>query len=365
MSTYGTSGPSQNTINYDSILGTSLFNYRRTLTDNISKSNPYFYKIQENGQYEDEDGGVAIQVPLLYGLAAADTYSGFDTLNTDPTDGITDAFFDWSQVAVPISISRKEERQNAAAHRMIKLMEAKMKQAETGIQEFMGKQLLQGNAINGGNIYDPYVSPRNGSYGIDPISKLIANDPTSASIQPTVGNINQSTAANSWWRNQVTQSSLTTSSKASAFFLEADNIYNNCAKGPGGPPDLILCDQRTWQIWRAAYFVKYRTEADSNANYPFPNFKFNKATVMWDEFVPDVYSNSTTVTYGTAFFINTKNCKIVYDTESNFINTPFVKPANQDAKVAHILWMGATVINNRRKLGVWDKLPSTLDFTTP
>jgi hypothetical protein len=363
MSTYGASGaPSQNTINYDSVLGTSLFNYRRTLTDNISKSNPFFYKIQENGQYEDEDGGVAIQVPLLYGLTPADTYSGYDTLNTDPTDGITDAFFDWSQMAVPITISRKEERQNAAAHRMIKLLESKMKQAETGIQEFFAKMLIQGNAFMGGNVYDPYVSPRNGSYGIDPLSKLIANDPTSASVQPTVGNINQSTK--DWWRNQVTNSSLTTSSKPTDFLLEADHIYNNCSKGPGGAPDLILTDQRTYEMWRAAYYDKYRRNAESDKNYPFENFRFNKALVMWDEFMIDSYSNSTTITYGTAFFINTKYCKVTYDTESNFINTPFVKPANQDAKVAHILWMGATTISNRRKLGVWNKIPASLTYSS-
>src|SRR4051812_28807757 len=117
MSTYGNSAPSQNTINYDAVLGTSLFNYRKKLTDNISKSNPFFYKIKENGMYEDEDGGVAIQIPLMYGLAAANTYSGYDVLDVQPTDGITNAFFNWSQAAVPISISRLEERQNATAHR--------------------------------------------------------------------------------------------------------------------------------------------------------------------------------------------------------------------------------------------------------
>jgi hypothetical protein len=364
MSTYGSgSAPSQNTINYDSVLGTSLFNYRKTLTDNISKSNPFFYKIQENGMYTDEDGGVAIQIPILYGLGQADTYSGYDVLSTDPTDGITNAFFDWRQMAVPISISRLEERQNSQAHRMVKLLETKLMQAETGLKEFFAKQLMQGAALVGsGNTYDPYISVRNGSYGIEPLNKLIALDPTSASVQPTVGNINQSTST--WWRNQVTTSALSTSSTAIQFLQEADHVYNNCSKGSGGPPDLILVDQRTFEMWRAAYYNNYRRNADSDKNYPFENFRFNRALVMWDEFVTDIYSNSTTITYGTAYFINSKNCSIVYDKESNFINTPFVKPANQDAKVAHILWMGNTCINNRRKLGVWAKLPASLTFAT-
>lgn len=362
MSTYGAAGnPSQNTINYDSILGTSLFNYRRTLADNISKSNPFFYKMQENGMYKSEDGGVAIQIPIIYQLGTADTYSGYDVLNVDPTDGITNAFYDWRQMSVPISISRLEERQNASGHRMANLLEAKIMQAEIGIKEFFAKQVLQGNALisSANNIYDPYLSTANGSYGVEPLGKLIAKDPTSAL---TVGNIAQN--SHSWWRNQVKEAVITSSSSPIAFLMEADTVYNNCAKGPGGPPDLILTDQNTYQLWRSAYYDKYRHTAPSDNNYPFENFKFNRATVTWDEFMPDWYSNSTTITYGTALFLNTKFIKIIYDKETNFVNTPFQKPTNQDAKVAHIMWMGNLAVDNRRKLGVWHKIPTSLTYSS-
>ncbi len=367
MATYGSaSAPSQNTINYDSILGTSLFNYQKTLTDNISKSNPLFYRLTENGMYESEDGGVSIQIPLMYALGRPDTYSGYDVLNTDPTDGVTNAFFDWRQMAVPISISRLEERQNSQAHRMVDLMKTKMMQAEIGMKEFFSQQIFQGAQLLGsGNIYDNYTSILNGSFGIEPLTKLIAKDPTSSSVQPTVGNINQSTSA--WWRNKIKSAVITSSSKAIDFLMEADSVYNNCSKGPGGPPDLIVCDQTTYQLWRAAYYQAYRRTADSDNNYPFENFKFNRATVVWDEFVPDVESNQSlatvsALTYGSAFFINTKYLKVKYDSQSNFVNTPFVKPTNQDAKVAHILWMGNMCINNRRKHGVWFKLPTSLTW---
>lgn len=365
MATYGASGAgNQNTINYDAILATSLFNYRRKLQDNISKSNPFFYKIQENGMYQSEDGGVSIQVNLMYALTQADTYSGYDTLNTDPTDGLTSAFFDWSQMAVPISISRLEERQNAEAHRMANLLESKIEQAELGLKEFFAKALVQGDSLKGGaqNVYDPYLSTRNGSYGVDPITKLIAVDPTSSTVQATPGGINQSTKT--WWRNQTKTSALTTASTAIQFLMEADHVYNNCAKGPGGPPDLILTDQNTFEMWRAAYYSKYRATASTDNNYPFENFKFNRATIMWDEFMIDAYSNSTTITYGSAYFFNTKYMKVIYDKETNFVNTPFQKPANQDAKIAHILWMGNTCVTNRRKLGVWCKIPASLTFPT-
>lgn len=311
--------------------------------------------------YRDEDGGVAIQIPLMYAVSNADTYSGYDVLNTDPTDGITNAFFDWRQVAVPISISRLEERQNAQAHRIVSLIESKIYQSEIGIKQFFAQSLIQGNALTGsGNIYDNYSSPANGSLGVEPLTKLVALDPTSSTVQPTVGNINQSTA--SWWRNQTKTSSLTSSNKATDFLLEADGIYNNCSKGPGGPPDFILVDQGTYQLWRAVYYNVYRRMADEDKNYPFENFRFNRALVFWDEYMIDVFSNSTTTTFGSAFLFNSKFIEVKYDKETNFVNTPFQKPVNQDAKVAHIIWMGNTCLNNRRKHGVWAKIPTSLTF---
>lgn len=359
MSTYGAAtAPSQNTINYDAILSTSLFNYRKTLQDNISKSFLLFYMLQEKGYIESEDGGVAIQIPLMYALGNADWYSGYDVLNTDPTDGITSAFFDWRQLSVPISISRLEERQNAQAHRIIDLIKAKIQQSEIGIKEKFARALMQGAIISGGSGTAVDSSNINGASGIEPLPKLIAVTPTN-----TVGNISGNTST--WWKNVTKQAVITSSSKAIDFLLEADDVYNSCAKGPGGPPNLIVTDKVTFQVWRAAYYQAYRRTADTDNNYPFENFKFNRAVVTWDEFMPDVNADAApaTLTNGTAFFLNTEFIKVKYDAETNFVNTPFQKPVNQDAKIAHIMWMGNVCISNRRKLGVWYKLPTTLTWT--
>lgn len=361
MSTYGAAGaPSQNTINYDAILSTSLFNYQRTLTDNISKSNAFFYRIQENGMYESLDGGVAIQIPLMYALGTADWYEGYDTLNTDPTDGITSAFFDWRQLAVPVSISRKEERQNSSTDRIIDLLKSKIMQAELGIKERFGRASLQGSQASGGaSLTTNDSSPFNGALGVEPLPNLISNTP---SANAAIGNVNPSTAT--WWQNQFTQSALTSANKASDFLFEMDKVYNNCAKGPGGPPDFILVDQVTYQMLNTAYYQVYRRMADSDDSFPFENIRFRRAVVTWDEFVPDTFNGTLTPNTGagTAFFINTKFCAVKYDAQTNFVATPFMKPVNQDARVAHILWMGNICISNRRKLGQWNNLPRTLTW---
>ena len=60
------------------------------------------------------------------------------------------------------------------------------------------------------------------------------------------------------------------------------------------------------------------------------------------------------------FFINSEAMSFITDTDTDFITTDFVRPENQDAKVAQILWMGAVTANNRRKLGVMDSILATI-----
>lgn len=365
MAVYGSVGaPSQNTINYDAIMSTSLFNYQRTLTDNISKSNAFFYQIQAHGFYNSLDGGISIQIPLMYALGAFDWYDSYDTLNTDPMDGITSAFFDWRQAAVPVSISRKEERQNSSTDRIVDLLKAKIMQAELGIKQGFNQALLQGSFANGTgtSIFQNSYSPATGALGIEPLFNIVNPMTPAGSANPVVGNINWQ--LQSWWQNQVLQSSLTAASNTSAFLNEAQRAFNNASKGPGGPPDLILTDQTTYELWNTAYYQVYRRQADSSDDFPFPNIKFHNALVVWDEFVPDVMNNTTNAQTGTgtALFLNTNFLQVKYDVESNFVATPFVKPVNQDARVAHIEWMGNTACSNRRKQCVWFNIPRNLSF---
>jgi len=58
--------------------------------------------------------------------------------------------------------------------------------------------------------------------------------------------------------------------------------------------------------------------------------------------------------------LNTKFWGVRVDKETNFAPTPFIKPENQDAKTAHILWLGAIGLSNRRKQGIMGKIDETI-----
>jgi len=352
--TIGAAGsPSQKITNFDALLSTSLANHNKTLTNNISTANVLFFLIKQRGNYQSVDGGTNIEIPLMHALGTADTYSGYDPLNTDPMDGITKALYEWKQVAVPITISRLEERQNA--QKIIDLLETKIEQADLGIQEFFSQLILRGGKAGGGSgsVEVAYVSSFNGSAGVSPLGLLVKKDPTTTAV----GNIDP--ASNSWWQNQTDSSSASTST---AFLQEIESLYNSCSKGPGGPPDLLLTDQVTFELIKFALYHRARHEPGTDSTFPFINVIYQGAKVVWDEFVPDIQNLTTTPNTGkgTIFMLNSKFWKVKYDSMSNFINTPFQKPANQDGKVAHILWMGEVCVNNRRKHGVLYNIARTL-----
>lgn len=351
-------GATSLTLNYDAVLSTTLFNYRRTLEDAISTANAFLFYVMKKvpgGYKKVTDLGDRMAMPLMYELGNADAYSGYDVLNVQPADGITMAFYQWRQAAVPISISGLEEKKNRGEAKIIDLLESKTKQAQLGLQQFFNQRLLYG--AGGSTITTAYTSTINGASFVDPLPLLVAFDPTASA---TIGSIDQS--LNSWWQNKLYNAG----AGATAFTTFAGmlkglrHLRNDCSKGPGGPPDLHVATQGTVELYEAALAAAHRNPSYQTADIPFDNVAFYGKPAVWDEFVPDVYSGTVTQTKGTWWMLNTQFWGIRVDKETNFAPTGFIKPENQDAKTAHILWLGAVGTSNRRKQGVMGRIDETI-----
>ena len=371
--TFGsTTATSQVTVNLDSLFGLSLAAYRKELIDNIGATNAFFHEVITAELYEGQDGGTYIQIPLMYGLTPADSYDGYDELSTVPTDGVTDAIYQWRQVAAPVVYSMREVKQNK--QRLVNLVKARIKQAELGLQEFFAQSLMWGSANQaGGSLTLPYVSPTNGSASIEPISELISYTPTT---NVSIGNINQST--NTFWQNKTITSVATS---YDAFLLEVDKTFNRAALGTGGKPKLVLMDETTYELFVHAVYQKYRyTERKVDEAYPFENTLYKGAHVVMDDKTPDVANgiaptltagggNPASLINGTGFFINPEFFKMIYEDDSDFKmledenGKTFQKPVNGDSRVGNVAWMGNLVVDNRRKQGVIGGVARTL--TTP
>ena len=357
--------PSSLTDNYDALLTTTARAMQPRIHDNITKGNKIVAWLTEHGRFRKQDGGERVKVALMHAQnSTADIYSGYGNLDTTPQDGVTSAFFEWAQLAVSIAISRKEERQNSGSSKLLSLLETKTTQAEVSAKELLNNCLVGGRitaSATDGRFLARVGRLDSGANGPLPLAALIDG---TAARSVAIGNINGATY--SFWRNQVNTSAATT---WRGFFAECVTLYNDCAKGSGGAPDLIIDDQRTWeQYWNGLsnqerYVVTDQKTIDILGGSDM--LKFRGAVRVWDEVVPDVETNAEivdaigTFTTGTSFYINSNAMEWIVDSQTDWVTTPFVHPVGQDARVAEMLWMGAIGINNRRKLGVMKSIQRT------
>ncbi len=352
-------GATSETRNYTALLSTTLENWATGIEDEISNSNFFFHMIRKNGSYVGvEDLGERAKYSLRYVNGTADTYNGYDPLNLTPIDGMTAAFYNWVQMAVPITISRIEERKNSGKFQQLDLLDEKTSQALSGIQELFGKATLAGNGVNSAAaITTAYTSPNNASVFYSPLPLLIGHSPTSGTIGSIAANVSDNGV--SWWANQ--QAAATDTNYAS-FLKDLSKLRNNCTKGVGGAPDIHLADQATYEFYEACLRSFHHNMDYKRADIPFDNILFHGKPVTWDEFLPN-WSGATTAqstTQGTWVMINSQFYMIKYDKATNFLTTPFIRPVDQDAKAASILWYGTSGVTNRRKHGVLDDINTTL-----
>lgn len=287
-------------------------------------------------------------------------------LDTTPADGITSAFYPWAQLAVPITISGLEQRQNNGPEQIRDLLRAKMTQSEASAMELLNNCVTAGKISSGATgSLNAFVS-RTGRLdssadGPHPLAFLID---AVAARSVSVGDINGSTET--FWRNQVSASTATT---FAGFKQEMGNLYNTCRRGVGGPPDLGILDQLIWELYfnslqsQERYFVTNQRIIDVLGGAGEDMLKFRNATLVWDEVVPDVGTSTANVVdsigtslqsgaHGTLYFVNSNALEYIVHTDADWTQTEFITPVNQDAKVAHLLWQGQVVATNRRKNGV-------------
>ena len=308
-----TYGPS----NVDALLSTTLASIpKKKFADNIFTKIPAFMWFKKKAKLT-VDGGANLLMPLMYGKnATAKSYSGYGIIDTTPQEGLTAASYLWAQYAATISISGLEERvQNVGTAAIIKLLESKVTQAEMSLADKLDIDLWA-SSVTGTNI--------------NTITTLVDQTTTTGQV---------SKSANTWWQCQTTASG----SFAARGLPDMRNLYNNITNQSlaKGAPDLICSDQPSYQYYEATVQPQLRYSDTDMADAGFENLRFKGATMTYDPNTPS----------GKMYFLSSDSIKLVTNKGTNFITTKFVVPANQDAKVAQILWAGQLASDNIRRLG--------------
>lgn len=312
------------------MLSTTLKNYRKTLTDNIHNSNAIFYLLKKNGAIKEESGGERIVEPLLYGKNdTAKSYAGYDLLDTTPQEGIDSAEFNWKQYSVSVTISGEEERKNKGnKFKIIDILDARTKQAEMSLTS----ALVQGIFSDG-----------TGNSSKD-LTGLVAM----VSASGTYGGINS--AVYTWWAANVDSSSNTIT------LPEMRTSFNSSSLGGKDTPDLIVTTQTIFETYEGLFTNVAVTGSNARAgDFTTPSESQKKVA---DGGFQTLAFKGTPITYdedcnsGCMYMLNTRHMKLVVHEDANFETTEFVKPENQDAQVAQILFMGNLTCNRRKSFAL-------------
>ncbi len=283
----------------------AVFN-RLTLFDFLSKKN----KVRRGG-------GTSIIVPIRSSAnSTAASYSNYQPIDTTPQDNETAAQFLYKQYAASISLSGKEERiQNKGKYEVIDLVRTKIEDAEMSLRSTINTAL----------------------FASSPASQDVGSLVTSIDATSSIGQINSTTY--SFW-----QSTNTTSGSFSAQGLaDMRTLWSTLEQRmPISAPDLLLTTTTIRDYYEASLTPQQRfAPSDNTGNGSFEKLKFKSAIV-------DVDAQCTS---GVMYFLNSDVMELVIDPDTDFKMTEWVKPANQDARVAQYLVGLELVIKNRRKLG--------------
>ena len=301
--------------NFDALLSTTLQNYRPTLIDNIFTDRVLLNHLNEKGRVVLEEGGTSIVEPLIY--TANDTtssYSGYDAIDLTPQEGITAAEYDWKQMAASIAISGIEEAKNRGTEAIIKLLNAKISQAEMSIKSSLNTMLFGANAV---------ATDFN---GLGTLIKTANN---------TVGGIDAST--NTWW-NPTQDSSASTLS-----LVDMAAVYNNASKGNDNP-DLIITSEPLFSKYESLLTPNVRYQDVEKANSGFTNLMFKQTPVVFDFAIA---ANTE------MYFLNSKYLKLTGMNGHWFNTTDFQNGtvAGVDARYALIMAYGELTVSNRSRQG--------------
>ena len=360
---------SSTTINWDSLSSLTRDKFLPVLVDNIFNSNPLAVKLLKNA--EMLDGGRKIITPLEYAKNTAQGfYSGYDVLDTTPSDPVTSAVWEWKQAYANISISGEEELKNSGDSMVLSLLKSKMGNAERSLKDLFGSKLFgTGTAAPGSNEITALCGQAAlGNIDAATETATIDGDGSTRHAQGNIDNCiigyNRSLGgvdsdSYTWWESKfasfcndsgtndttdATWAELSaTTNGVSAIARRMTRLYGALTIG-NDQPDLIICPQNLYDAYESSLQANKRFVSNdaSLGDAGFSTLRFKNAAVVADSHCPD----------GVMLMLNTKYLDFKVHSKRNFSFQDFQKPINQDARTAKIFWMGQLVCTNPRMQGM-------------
>lgn len=299
--------------NIDQLLTTTLSTWaQENLEDQVFNAMPVYKKMYAKAK--TVNGGASSLIPVMYAKNdTAQSYAGYDTLDTTPQDGFTLTQAKMKNLAVSVSISGEQLRQNAGQAQVISLLDSKTSQSMDSLRDLASTQL----------------------FAAAPGSKDLTSLVTMIDATSTIQDVNSTN--NSWWQATVTV--------GGSFALQGLNDMRTTMNtvdeyNPNSTLDTIVTTKTIKNYYESSLTPNIRYTPAGTGNPGFSGLIFRGAEIMSDP-------NATS---GVIYMFSTDDLYLLINSNGQFKTTEFVKPANQDAKTAQIILMCELVTRARRKL---------------
>lgn len=307
---------------FNALATTTFQKMSKKLTDNIFYGQPLFAMMMENGRKKTEQGGLGYNERLMYGQNT--TFKGtteFGVIDTTPQQGMTVARYTWSQYTGSLIMSEMEIAQNRGDSQISSLMQDRSEQLVMSAKEKFNVDLF--GSANGSDI------------AINGLQAFVSTTPTTG----TVGGIDRSDSANSWWRNNATTSA---GSFVATGVDKMRTMYNNCSQDGSDAPDVIITTQTVYEAYEKTGQTIQRTTNQKMLDLGFQNFEYKGAAMFYD----------TQCTSGYMYFLNTDYLGLRWQSGYELGISPFVKPYDAPIRAANVISILQFTMSNAAKQGV-------------
>ena len=310
--------------NLGEIITTTLRNRTGKAADSVSKNNALLNRLLEKGRVDTADGGRTIVQEIEYQENGTfKRYAGYDLLNIAPSDVLTAAEYDWKQAVAAISISGLEQMQNSGKEVMIKLLAARIKNAQKTLRNNIALDCYSDGTADGGK-------------QIGGLAAAVSSTPTTG----TYGGINRA----NWpfWQNQKFSGVNDGGAAVSATNIQSymNKLWYKTVRG-ADHPDLIVADNNYYGFYHSSLQSIQRITSDKMAQAGFTSLKYMNADIVLDgAFGGGAPANIM-------YFLNTDYIFLRPHAQRNFVEIggERVNP-NQDALVKLLGWMGNLTVSN-------------------
>jgi hypothetical protein len=310
---------------FTEMVTTTQRNWASKLADNVSEHNGLLRMMKKKGNIKTEDGGYEIALPLEYAENGTyQRYAGYEELNTDASDVLTSAKYEWRQAALHVTASGREIRMNMGSkERMINLVEARKNVALKTAANNLSLDLYSDGSLDN---------------QIGGLAHLIQTNGAG-----TVGGIDSSTYT--FWKNQYREATGTDAYTKATLKDEMGKLWLATTRG-SDMPDLIVMSHDFYSVFEGGIEDRARYADGKSASEGYTTLKYKSADVIFDD------NTNFTTTAEKAYFLNTDYLYLIQHKEAQWTMDDEKTPTKQDAVVIPCYWMGQLVCSNRDVQGV-------------